>query len=111
MSRFYVGQRVKKVRGDRNIGLTGVVVGNAFFAGGHHAHHPSYPFGFELISPSDLQVLFDGNWEGVVGGYFSAGDVAFCDAHNFEPIQPSGAQPSEFTTLHELLDSLELVPA
>jgi hypothetical protein len=39
------------------------------------------------------------------------GAYGMSPASVWEPIVPKGAQPSEFTTLHELLDSLELVAA
>jgi hypothetical protein len=47
------------------------------------------------------------DWELHVPGY-----AWFCaDTGELEPILPSGAHPSEFTTLHDLLNSLEGVAA
>lgn len=96
MSKFFVGQRVKKVRGRDAIGMTGTV---------------SEIGGFGEYS---VRVRMDGDAVGTKGGrpaLVPAGRPGWCRACDLEPIQPDGAQPSEFTTLHDLLDSLEGIAA
>ncbi|WP_202844752.1 hypothetical protein [Luteimonas saliphila] len=71
MTTFYVGQRVKKVRGEANIGLTGVVV-SAW------VEHPIDPL-------ATLRVKLDQAGLGTHGDY-AAGEVAATHPDDWEPI-------------------------
>ena len=91
MARFFVGQRVKKVRGEYNVGLTGVITS------------------VDNEDEIDIEVAVDASCVGTCEGIpmtFMAGEKVWWPSHLWEPILPEGAQPSEFTTLAELLNSI-----
>lgn len=92
MNRFFVGQRVRHVRtvsGRVPVGAEGVIreIGTVITWAG----------------PADCRVL----WRGYEH-LFASTATGF---DQIEPILPEGAAPSEFTTLHDLLSSLEGVVA
>lgn len=101
MSRFYVGQRVRikwSVAWPELAGQEGRIVGL------------SDDDGIEGCSEWDVAPdcwgTPDAPWEGVNGADWFAPN-----SRQLEPIQPEGAQPSEFKTLQDLLTSLEGVHA
>lgn len=84
MATFFVGQRVKKVRG-MNVGNTGVVVG--FYSG---QERPEF----------SIRIRFDHAGPVVVMGLLgdrrtvsAPGDVSRCRPDHLEPIVPEGMQP------------------
>lgn len=79
MSKFFVGQRVKKVRGRVNVGFTGVVVALGFFPKG-----PSSP-GFHRADDCDIRVRFDTDWRNKEGATLPASHPAFGLASQYEP--------------------------
>lgn len=83
------GTRVKKVRGG-NYGLTAVVVG--------YDENPGWP-------AYTMKVRTDSPSVSVTGILRPAGMVLFTNIYEWEPIIPSGHQPSTFT-MDVLLESL-----
>lgn len=77
MARFYVGQRVKKVRGKANIGVTGIVVG---FDVGILAALDGYDVVVQVTSPA----------VGTKRGPCPAGTIGATRALDWDPIQPDG---------------------
>ncbi|RZZ90635.1 hypothetical protein [Pseudoxanthomonas winnipegensis] len=96
MSAFFVGQRVKKVRG-MVTGLTGVIA--------EFDHSDSRSVG---ITSDIAGVGINARGEPV---RFSPGRVVWCRASELEPIVPEGHKPGSFATHRELMDSLEGAPA
>jgi len=92
VSRFFVGQRVKKARGFF-VGMTGRVAG------------------FGHSRPDDMLVTLDAPAVNESGQTFVPGEEAVVKPDQWEPILPDGAAPSEFITLRDLLNSLEGVHA
>ena len=92
MSKFFVGQRVRCVKtlGGGCLGLEGVVLE------------------VNASGRSRLGLTYDGN--GLLVEHAGVG-VVLGPPYCWEPITPSGAQPSEFRTLHDLLESLEGIAA
>lgn len=87
------GTRVKKVRGEVGIGTTGVVVGDS-------------PESVQKSSPGwTMSVRIDGPWVSNYGWNHPSGSIAYCRPYDWEPIIPSGHQPSTFT-MDSLLESL-----
>lgn len=99
MARFFVGQRVKKVRGDTNVGLTGRVIGTRFIPAGTTGVYPG-GFLWRAAEASDLQVEYDTASRNADGQVFPAGVMACGQSVNFEPIQPEGMKPVSW---HECL--------
>lgn len=89
MSRFYVGQPIKKCRGEMNIGVTAVVV----------AFHTFMPHGHTMqvrVTSPATQVLF--------GEYCAApvGTECLADPDDWEPIIPEGLESlEEINALYE----------
>ena len=83
---FFVGQRVKKVRG-HSIGITGVVVAK------------------EPESGYDISIRVDSSCVDDFGCTGPAGAVASCRGDEWEPILPEGHRPAELT-VEELLPFL-----
>jgi hypothetical protein len=100
MSKFAIGQRVRLVRPIKvfsRAGMTGRI-------------RELYP---EAPSRSGPSINCNVDWDdGSRDGLLLDGFNGFgCHTDQLEPITPKGAQPSEFTTLHDLLNSLEGVAA
>lgn len=95
---FASGQRIKKVRGDYSIGATAV----ALRYDGLRADR----FNLWIRIDCPAYATRSGRTREL-----PAGTEGLTDPALWEPITPSGAQPSEFTTLHDLLTSLEGVAA
>lgn len=93
MSKFFVGQRVKKVSGG-NLGLEGVVVGLFTFGPGDDLTCPIRGNKLRLTNRWDLQVVYDHAWTNVSGVVMSSDTIAYCLQDSHEPILPEGAQPS-----------------
>jgi hypothetical protein len=96
--KFSVGQRIKKVRGDYSIGATAVALR------------------YDELRPGrfNLWIRVDRAAYATRCGYtreVPAGTEGITDPALWEPIIPDGSAPSEFTTLHDLLTSLEGVAA
>jgi hypothetical protein len=94
MAKFFLGQPIKKVRGDHNVGVTGRV--HSF------ARIPNY-----MLVRLDAPSISVNMKTGEVIGQREAGSVGYTVIDHWEPILPDGHRPSEFETLHDLLDSLE----
>lgn len=97
MAKFKIGQRVKKVRGSSNIGITGVVVGLYCMEPG------SYPNGTpfweninaRLLRSSDVQIKMDQSWKSTSGSHtYEAATVSYGNSEEWEPIIPDGSAPS-----------------
>jgi hypothetical protein len=106
MAKFFVGQRVRLVRplSPSNQGATGRIIHL-----GSWRYGDSLPDGYIYTGVfSDCVVCFDQllkDASGVVAREFPT------MTDRLEPITPEGSAPSEFTTLHDLLESLEGVAA
>lgn len=102
MSRFYVGQRVR-IKWSKHWpelgGQEGRIVGRPMTRGSEG--------GSDWRVAPDCWGTESAPRPGLYGriGYFAPG------SDQLEPIQPEGAAPSEFKTLHDLLSSLEGVHA
>lgn len=84
MSRFYVGQRVRKARG-MNIGNEGVVVDLVHRGKGHTPH------GY-CDRPTNIAVLYTTSWRNHGGNQFPPSQVALGQQADFEPILPAGLE-------------------
>jgi hypothetical protein len=93
MPKFKVGQRVKKVRGSHNIGLTGVVIALGDFQEG------LYP----ISENCDIQVQFDTSWVNVANALQPASRAAFALAELFEPIVDDGHLKSSWEEMESIL--------
>lgn len=91
MARFFAGQPIKKVSGNRGIGTTGRYVCDEPCPDGHF----------------DCWVACDIPWTGQLGFVNPPSKVAFCASFQWEPIQPSGHQPSEYATVRDLMDAMK----
>lgn len=100
MSNFFVGQRVKMARPMRLLSRRGAT-------GRIRELYPDKPS--NEGPPINCNVDWDdGLRDGLlIHGFSGLG----CHTEQLEPITPDGHQPSEFTTLHDLLESLEGVAA
>ena len=87
MSKFFVGQRVRVVFADAM----------------------PETLGAEAVVTTTLFRAYDG--EMVHGISINGRDTYCARPSSLSPITPEGAQPSEYTTLHDLLTSLEGVAA
>jgi hypothetical protein len=98
MSRFFVGQRVRLARplNPKNKGWEGRVV----YVGAVATGQEIGGFRMKPVRVCNCAVLWD-----------QSGFTHPQCTDQLEPIQPEGSQPSEFTTLHDLLTSLEGVAA
>jgi hypothetical protein len=83
MSKFFVGQRVKKVRGNHDIGQVATVVGLVCLPAG--ATVPLQGGQARLALPCDMQVLPDTSWTAVAGSVFPASQMAYTESWMFEP--------------------------
>lgn len=90
MSAFFVGQRVKKVRGSLGVGVTARVAPEPGFV----SRAPWVDMAVRLDDP----VLTREGWAG-------AGEVVLTCTLEWEPILPSGHRPAELT-VEELLPFL-----
>lgn len=91
MAKFYLGQRVKKVRGKNNIGQAATVVEYCDFGPGDK------PFGWiePCGEPKDIVVLFNEPWLCAANQPQPASRRAVCNSANFEPIVPEGMGSAE----------------
>lgn len=94
MSRFFIGQRIKKSRGGINEGATARISDKPLPA-------------IDRLFGLDLVVVIDEDGVSCDGTHVKAGTHCTTFEDEWEPILDPGAQPSEFKSLHELLDSLE----
>lgn len=84
MSRFYVGQRVKKVRGKNDHGATGVVVEI-----GRWTHDQE---GLSVGTPCDLRIRNDRGWMNAKGNIRPAEIIAYARSEHWEPITDPGRE-------------------
>lgn len=89
MSAFFVGQRVKKVRGNVGVGITGRVVS----------------LDASEYNNADLIVRIDAAVVNLSGDVFAPGECCGVKRAQWEPILPSGHRPAELT-VEELLPFL-----
>jgi hypothetical protein len=103
-----IGQRVKKVRGPNNVGVTGVVIGTDLDIrkGGRYITHDGREFTAD--HDCDIKVRVDAPVRGATGRTLPAGSKVGASSDFWEPILPEGAAPSEFTTLADLLNGLKV---
>lgn len=81
--KFRIGQRVKKVRGRVNVGLTGVVVGSADWLRGDGLRH-------------DIEIRFDSAWRDFFsGGLHPATRICSAVSAEWEPITDSDQSAEE----------------
>ena len=85
MAKFFIGQRVKKVRGSGNVGSQAIVVGLGVFT------HDSK--GRCLSHPHTVRVQWFGDWINSLGDKQPASLLAFDMLENFDPVVPDGMQP------------------
>lgn len=91
---YKIGTRVRKVKGNRNIGRTGTVCGGPAADGAVLAHG------------SDIYVRFDAGWVSSTGEKWGSGTVATTVSSCWEPIIPDGHRAGvkgECSLLDELL--------
>ena len=93
MSAFFVGQRIRKVRGPNGVGTTGCVVGVG-------VHDAAVERGYSM------RVLCDKAWRGASGRMWPKSHVAACNPDDWEPIIPDGHRPAEIS-VEELLPFLK----
>lgn len=93
MAALNVGQRVKKVRGEHNLGNTGVV-----------SSVPLAPANADI--GCDITVKMDNAGISCEGVRFPAGEVCACFSDQWEPILPEGHKAGDFS-YEELLEHLE----
>ena len=82
MAKFYVGQRVKKVRGVRNIGYEGTVVGLGSFPAGEKSGD-----GYTKTA-TDIVVQYEKDWISLSGTIRPASVVAYGKQEHYEPLVP-----------------------
>lgn len=105
-AKFYIGCRVKKVRGIRDIGATGVVVGLEYIKPGVYPNHPLWDQGIIVDRAGDIQIKRDSFWQGEYGGFNPPSIVSIGDRDNWEPIVPEGALVGSLS-FEELMNILE----
>lgn len=105
MSRFFVGQRVRKVRGLCNVGLTGTVHDLVFVPKGG-----SYIAGKWCSGEADIQIMYDAEWMNASGCRMEAGQVCCAESVYFEPILDLH-EPCESEFKESLDKLLEGMPA
>ena len=104
MSKFRVGQRVRKARGERNLGHEGVVVGTTVALMGTRI---SSVRGSAVVNrDSDIQVRYSSEWVSLTGDVWPATQVAYGQADDYDPILPSGHRSGDYT-FRELMDRLK----
>lgn len=96
MARFFVGQRVKKVRGKSNIGATGRVVSLYCYAPGELIHDPWVLFPYTLKFPIDFQVQMDNDWVNTQGVPQPKARIGYAYSDDWEPIVPDGEKKIEW---------------
>lgn len=82
MSRFFVGQRIKKVRGQASIGTTGVVFDFS-------------PKPKSAAGGMDFRVVIENPTVSLDGRHVPAGARCAAKASQWEPILPEGHKPCE----------------
>jgi len=82
MANFYVGQRVKKVRGVANVGLTGTIIGLGTYT--HGANGERFP------TAADLLLKADREWTNVDGISLPPSTAGHWLRDFWEPIIPEG---------------------
>ena len=111
MSKFRIGQRVRKARGEGNIGHEGVVFGTAVVLSGTRI---CGVHGNALVTrDSDIQVRYSNDWVSLTGHTWPAAQVAYGRADDYDPILPSGHRSGDYsyTELMDRLKAGEGVPA
>lgn len=91
MSKFFVGQRVKKVRGIVNVGSTGTVLALGSFTHDDEGHS----FAGGMVA--DMELRHDAPWRNTEGHIQPASATCFGLQDNYEPIVPEGMQPVEWS--------------
>lgn len=86
MAFFRVGMRVKKVRGEKNIGIVGIVIGTNRITKGDHNPFAGRPANLSEGFVSDLQVQVETHWMNHNGDLCPPEKPAFTKAENWEPI-------------------------
>jgi hypothetical protein len=86
MTTLYVGQRIKRVRGQANLGLIGTVVELGLF------ESPRHP----VSKACDIRVRYDTEWKNTQGKVFPKERVAYGDQADFEPLVPEGHSKSSW---------------
>lgn len=97
-NKFFIGCRVKKVRGTVNVGLEGVVVGLDVIK--PNTMVPSEISGFNFVSVdegSDIQLYYFTESVSSNGTRWPSGTTAYGKSENFEPIIPEGMKPVEWS--------------
>lgn len=94
-----VGQRVKKARGDMNVGVTGVVVRVGYWPKGDpdgrgNIYNRDYDMGVQVDSPYTSEIG---------GGMIPRGNEVAALQSEWEPIVPGGSEPSRYS-YEELMD-------
>lgn len=87
MSRFFVGQRVRKARGNQNIGMTGIVEAVGYFPAGFTTDSGSV-----LSKAADIAVRYPTKWENTNGYTLPAARPAYSLAELFEPLTDPGRE-------------------
>lgn len=106
MSKFHIGQRVKKVRG-ASAGLTATVFGTEIFSAGQ----PGIGAG-RLTRRSDIQVVYDTEWINLDGDIRPQSSISHGVADEFEPLDKPKHEAGSWEVLRELgLDPERLLDA
>lgn len=86
MSRFYIGQQIKKTRGENNLGATATVSG----------------FDHDYADSLVMQVVAHEPWTSRDGVVHAAGTEGWTDPANWEPLVPPGLESlQEINALYE----------
>lgn len=88
MSKFFIGQRVKKARGEFNIGREAIVVALGCFT------HDSD--GIKLNAVADMAVRGSTPWQNTAGRSLAANETTYTLQAYYEPVVPDGMQPAEW---------------
>lgn len=88
MAAFRVGQRIKKVRGEK-VGLTGTILELGEWA-------------YWLRTPSNAKVTIDTPWVDDAGALWPSGEWAYVDLGEWEPICKDDDQVGSWDALEEL---------
>ena len=97
MSTFKIGQRVKKVRGEYNIGLTGVIVAIGSYAPGLHEDGRQ-----STRDWTDIRVKSDRDWLNKDGKVRPQSVIAFSQSCDWEPIVDDGRKVMDWDAMGEM---------
>lgn len=96
MPKFYMGQKIKKVRGNTNLGATGRVVGFKYYPQGAIVDDDWSLRPWKALSPLDLQIQMDASWVNTLHQPQPRARIAYSESELWEPIVPDGEKKIEW---------------